>query len=192
MARMTERLTAAFRYAAQLHATQLRKGTPVPYIAHLMAVAAIVLEHGGRENQVIAALLHDAIEDHPRDGATRQEIREQFGPEVLAMVEDCTDADTHPKPPWQDRKERYIARLPGTSREAKLVSLADKVHNARTILNDFIQVGDELWDRFMGAKDGTLWYYRTLADVYTREYPGPLAQELESVVSELERVARGS
>jgi (p)ppGpp synthase/HD superfamily hydrolase len=90
----TEPLMNAFRYAAELHATQLRKGTSVPYIAHLMAVAAIVLEHGGNETQVVAALLHDAIEDQPRGGVTRQEIREQFGPEVLAIVEDCTDADT--------------------------------------------------------------------------------------------------
>jgi (p)ppGpp synthase/HD superfamily hydrolase len=157
-----------------------------------MAVAAIVLEHGGNETQVIAALLHDAIEDQPRGGVTRQEIREQFGPEVLAIVEDCTDADTEPKPPWKGRKERYLARLPLASREAKLVSLADKVHNARTILRDFLQIGDELWKRFKGAKDGTLWYYRTLADTFTREYPGPLAAELEHVVSELERVTRGS
>jgi (p)ppGpp synthase/HD superfamily hydrolase len=189
---VTERLTHAFRYAAELHATQLRKGTPVPYISHLMGVAAIVLEHGGNETQVIAALLHDAIEDQPRGGATRQEIREQFGPEVLAIVEDCTDADTEPKPPWRGRKERYLARLPLASRDAKLVSLADKVHNVRTILRDFTQIGDELWKRFKGAKDGTLWYYRTLADTFTREYPGPLAAELEHVVSELERVTRGS
>ena len=187
----TERLMHAYRYAAELHGSQLRKGTPVPYIAHLMAVAAIVREHGGDETQFVAALLHDAIEDQPRGGVTRQEIREQFGPEVLAIVEDCTDSDTHPKPPWRERKERYLARLPRTARAAKLVSLADKVHNARTILNDFLEVGDDLWKRFKGAKEGTLWYYRTLADTYTREYPGPLAGELVRVVSELERAARG-
>lgn len=188
----TEPFMHAFRYAAELHATQRRKGTSVPYIAHLMAVAAIVLENGGNETQLVAAQLHDAIEDQPRSGVTRQEIREQFGPEVLAIVEDCTDADTEPKPPWRGRKERYIARLAVAPPEAKLVSLADKVHNARAILNDFTQIGDEIWKRFKGGKDGTLWYYRTLADTFTREYPGPLARELESVVSELELVARGS
>jgi (p)ppGpp synthase/HD superfamily hydrolase len=185
----TERVVGAFQYAAELHADQARKGTSIPYISHLMAVAGTVMEHDGDEDQVIAALLHDAIEDHPRNGQTREEIRERFGHRVLDMVEDCTDADTDPKPPWRERKERYLAHLPAASPEAKLISLADKVHNARAILNDFLQIGDEIWKRFKPSKDGTLWYYRSLADTFTREHPGPLAQELERVVSELERGA---
>jgi (p)ppGpp synthase/HD superfamily hydrolase len=185
----TDRLIDAFQYAAELHAEQCRKGTSIPYVSHLMAVAGTVMEHGGDEDQVIGALLHDAIEDHPRNGRTRQEIRERFGDRVLDMVEDCSDADTDPKPPWRERKERYLARLSEASPHAKLISLADKVHNARAILNDFLQIGDEIWKRFNEPMDGQLWYYRSLADTFTREHSGPLARELERVVSELERRA---
>jgi (p)ppGpp synthase/HD superfamily hydrolase len=185
----TDRLIDAFQYAAELHAEQCRKGTSIPYVSHLMAVAGTVMEHGGDEDQVIGALLHDAIEDHPRNGQTRQEIGERFGDRVLELVEHCTDADTHPKPPWRERKERYLARLSEASPHAKLISLADKVHNARAILNDFLQIGDEIWKRFNEPMDGQLWYYRSLADTFTREHSGPLARELERVVSELERRA---
>jgi (p)ppGpp synthase/HD superfamily hydrolase len=185
----TKRLVEAFQYAAELHKDQLRKGTSIPYISHLMAVAGIVLEHGGDEDQVIAALLHDAIEDHPENDLTRKEIQEGFGDRVLALVEDCTDSNTNPKPPWRKRKEDYLKRLLKAPREAKLISLADKVHNARAIVSDFLQIGDEIWKRFKGSKDGTLWYYRSLAEIFTQEHPGPLAEELERVVGEMERMA---
>lgn len=183
------RLTAAFQYAATLHANQMKKGTSIPYLAHLLAVAAIVIEHGGNEDQAIAALLHDAIEDQPQDGRTREEIRERFGAEVLALVEACTDADSHPKPPWRERKERYLAHLDQVSQEGRLVSLADKVHNARAILADHGQIGEAVWSRFNGLKDGTLWYYRALARKFSTLYPGRLADELDRVVTKLERRA---
>jgi (p)ppGpp synthase/HD superfamily hydrolase len=180
------RLVEAFEYAAELHATQHRKGTSIPYISHVLAVAAIVIEHGGDEYQAIAALLHDAIEDHPKDGRTRNEIREHFGDRVLTLVEACTDADTHPKPLWAERKQRYLEHLQEAPPEARLISLADKLHNARAILNDHRQIGDCVWERFTAAKQATLWYYRALADKFSQLDPGPLADELDRVVTELE------
>jgi GTP pyrophosphokinase len=185
-----DRFGAAFRYAMELHGEQLRKGTPVPYISHLMAVAALVIEHGGDEDQAIAALLHDAIEDHPRNGRTRNRIRRRFGARVLALVESCTDADRHPKPPWKERKERYLAHLDHASPDARLISLADKLHNARAILSDHRLVGEAVWRRFKASKRQTLWYYRALVDKFSRLDPGPLARELRRVVTQLERRAR--
>jgi (p)ppGpp synthase/HD superfamily hydrolase len=183
----SDRLVEAFQYAAALHASQRRKGTSIPYISHLMTVAATVIEHGGDEEQAIAALLHDAIEDQPKDGQTRHQIQTRFGDRVLALVEACSDADTHPKPPWRERKERYLAHLQEASPEARLISLADKLHNARAILADHRQIGERVWDRFTATRDQTLWYYRALADAFLKVQPGPLAEELDRVVAELER-----
>jgi GTP pyrophosphokinase len=182
-------LTRAFAYAAALHGEQRRKGTNIPYLSHLLAVAALVLEHGGTETQTVAALLHDAVEDHPRGGTTRREIQEEFGAEVLAIVEACTDADRHPKPPWKERKERYIAHVAEISSPARLVALADKVHNARAILRDFQTLGDALWNRFNASKAEVLWYYGALADIFLRVDGSPLAHELYRVVTELEALA---
>lgn len=184
-----DRLVAAFSYAAELHASQYRKGGSIPYVSHLMAVTAIVMEHDGDEDQAIAALLHDAIEDHPDNGRTRNEIRERFGDRVLALVDACSDADTDHKPPWRERKERYLAHLREAPPDAWLVSLADKLHNARAILADHRRIGDRVWQRFKATKEETLWYYRGLADKFLRLKPGPLAQELDVVVTELERRA---
>ena len=126
----------ALVFASRLHAGQLRKGTPVPYVAHLLAVTATVLEHGGDEDEAIAALLHDAVEDQG-GAATRAKIRRRFGENVAAIVDGCTDADTIPKPPWQQRKEAYLAHLVGeTSPSVRLVSSADKLHNVRSIIAD--------------------------------------------------------
>ena len=172
----SHRLVEAFQYAAELHASQRRKGTSIPYISHLMTVAATVIEHGGDEDQAIAALLHDAIEDQPEDGRTRLQIRKRFGDRVLALVEACTDADTHPKPPWRERKEGYLAHLSEAPPEARLISLADKVHNARAILADHREIGDGVWERFTATKGETLWYYRALADAFLKLQPGPLAR----------------
>src|SRR5688572_11835657 len=127
----TDRLVEAFKYAAELHASQRRKGTSIPYISHLMIVAGMVMERCADEDVAIAALLHDAIEDQPQDGRTRDHIRKRFGARVLELVEACSDADSHPKPPWHERKERYLAHLPQASPQARLISLADKLHNAR-------------------------------------------------------------
>lgn len=177
----------AFTYASTLHAEQKRKGKDVPYISHLMGVAAIVVEQGGTENQAIGALLHDAVEDQD---VTLEEIRERFNDEVAEIVEGCTDADTKPKPPWRERKEKYIAHLSGAGPSVRLVSAADKLYNARNILEDYRIVGESLWDRFTGKKDGTLWYYRTLAKTFREIYPSPLTDELGRVVSELEKLVR--
>ncbi len=175
----------AFTYASDLHATQTRKGKDVPYISHLMGVAAIVLEQGGTENQAIGALLHDAVEDQE---VTVEEIRERFGDEVAVIVEGCTNEESESGPKWQGGKERYIAHLREAGPSVWLVAAADKLYNARNVLEDYRKVGEDLWDRFTGGKDGTLWYYRTLAKTFREIYPSPLTDELGRVVSELEKL----
>jgi (p)ppGpp synthase/HD superfamily hydrolase len=177
------RFEEALTLAARLHATQTKKGTKVPYIA---GVASLVLEDGGDEDQAIAALLHDSIEDQ---GLTEAEIEEQFGPRVREIVVACTDALEYPKPPWRPRKEAYLAHLAEAPPEVLRVSAADKLHNARQILTDYRGLEDALWDRFNGKRDGTLWYYRSLADMLLERLPGPLTQELARVVDEIERLA---
>lgn len=184
---MTKRFQDALAYAAQLHADQLRKGTTIPYLAHLLSVAAIVMEHGGTEDEAIAALLHDAIEDQGGDAA-RKEIRRRFGDSVVAIVDGCTDAEVLPKPPWRQRKEKYIAHLQDAPASVLLVSAADKLHNARAVLGDYRVVGEEVWSRFKGGKDVTLWYYRAMLDALL---VNPLAnrrlvEELGRVVAEME------
>lgn len=185
-----QRFEDALVYAAKLHARQVRKGSGVPYIAHLIGVASIALEYGADEDEAIAALLHDAIED--QGGAeAREEIRNRFGNRVAGIVEGCTDSDVQPKPPWRERKGAYIAHIKDASPSVHLVSCSDKLHNARTILKDFRIHGDALWERFKGGKEGTLWYYRALSDSFRTVYPTPLSEELEWVVAELERLVLG-
>ena len=185
---LTERFDRALAYAAELHRQQLRKGSAVPYVAHLLAVSAIALEHGADEDEAIAALLHDAIED--QGGATtRAEIRARFGARVTAIVDGCTDADSMPKPPWRERKVAYIAHLPHASDSVRLVSASDKLHNARSILRDYRAQGEALWQRFRGGREGTLWYYRELVGVFSDVGPHTLAAELGRVVSTLEQLA---
>lgn len=189
---LTTRFDDALVYARQLHAGQIRKGTTIPYVAHLLGVTAIVLEHGGTEDEAIAALLHDAIEDQGGD-TTRAEIRHRFGDAVVAIVDGCTDAETIPKPPWRERKETYVAHIAEASPLVRLVSAADKLYNARAILADYRSLGDALWDRFNGGREGTLWYYRALVDAFRAVATSPLVEELDRTVSELERlVATGS
>jgi len=185
---LSSRFEEALLFATRLHSTQWRKGTGIPYIAHLLAVTSIVLENGGNEDEAIAALLHDAIEDQGGD-ATREEIRRRFGNDVVAIVDGCTDADVIPKPPWRARKESYIAHLRQAPPPVRLVSSADKLHNARALLADYRQLGDELWLRFQGGKGGTLWYYRAVVDVLSEGGSNPLIEELERVVAELEHLA---
>jgi (p)ppGpp synthase/HD superfamily hydrolase len=185
-----ERFEDALIYAAKLHSRQIRKGSEVPYIAHLIGVASIALEYGADEDEAIAALLHDAIED--QGGAqAREEIRKRFGERVVGIVEGCTDADVKPKPPWRQRKEAYIAHVKDASPSVHLVSCSDKLHNARSILKDYRMHGDDLWERFKGGKEGTLWYYRSLANSFRAVFPSPLSEELERVVSEIERSVSG-
>jgi (p)ppGpp synthase/HD superfamily hydrolase len=187
---LTERFDDALSYASRLHRAQRRKGTDIPYVSHLMAVAALVLEHGGSEDQAIAALLHDAAEDQG-GAATLEDIRRRFGDAVADIVADCTDAWSEPKPPWRARKEAYISGLPNKPAVSLLVSLADKTHNARAILNDYRQIGDTLWSRFTGGKDGTLWYYQSLAAVFTDAYPCSLSMELAATVEAFSQGERG-
>jgi (p)ppGpp synthase/HD superfamily hydrolase len=188
---LSERFQQALVYAAELHREQMRKGSSTPYVAHLLGVASLALEYGANEDEAIAALLHDAIEDQGGD-ATRQEIRRRFGDVVTAIVDGCTDAEVTPKPPWRARKEAYIAHIAeGPSPSVRLVSSADKLHNARSILSDFRTLGDAVWSRFKGGRDGTLWYYRALVDAYRAGGGTPILAELERTVVELERVAGG-
>lgn len=183
-----KRFEEAFCYAAALHSTQKRKGSDVPYIAHLMAVCSLVLEQGGDEDQAIAALLHDAVEDQGGQ-PTLQEVRRRFGERVARLVEACTDADTVPKPPWRPRKEQYLRHLQSVPSDVLPVVLADKIHNARAILRDYRQFGDEVWKRFKGGKDGTLWYYRALAATLAKMDSGWAARELSRITSELDHNA---
>jgi GTP pyrophosphokinase len=182
---LSQRFIDALTFATTLHANQIRKGSGVPYISHLLGVTSIALEHGANEDEAIAALLHDAIEDQG-GVATREEIRRRFGDTVTEIVNGCTDADTTPKPPWQQRKEAYIAHIPTASTSVRLVSAADKLHNARSILTDYYIVGEAVWKRFQGGKEGTLWYYRSLIVAFRQAGSSPLIDELERVVSELE------
>lgn len=183
------RFREALGFAARLHEGQLRKGTPVPYVAHLMAVAGLALEHGADEDTAIAALLHDAVEDQGGP-ATREKIRQMFGERVASIVDGCTDTDETPKPPWRARKEQYLAHLRTAPPEVRLVSASDKLHNARCILDDCRRQGESSWSRFKGGRDGTLWYYRSLVETF-RETGSPLLEELDRVVTELERLCAG-
>ena len=185
------RFEEALLYATRKHASQVRKGTPIPYIAHLMAVAAIVLEDGGDEDQAIAALLHDAVEDQGGK-PTLDEIRTKFGERVAGIVEGCTDADTIPKPPWRNRKESYIRHLHSAPPEVLRVSLADKIHNVRAVLRDYRAVGENLWKRFQGGKEGTLWYYRALADTFGEIRRGSATEEFARTVAELEHAVESN
>jgi GTP pyrophosphokinase len=187
--RLSDRLAAALELAVELHRDQARKGTRIPYVAHLLGVAAIVLAHGGDEDEAIAALLHDAVED--QGGApTLATIEARFGQDVAEIVAACSDTDVVPKPPWRRRKEDYLHHLPSASDSARLVSAADKLDNARAILSDYRRHGEALWLRFQGGREGTLWYYRALADTFLAVGPATLAAELDRVVQELEAAVR--
>jgi (p)ppGpp synthase/HD superfamily hydrolase len=184
---LTERFTEAMKFAAQLHANQTRKGSGVPYIAHLLGVASIALEYGANEDEAIAALLHDAIED--QGGAlTRKEIYRRFGKAITEIIDGCTEDYAEPKPPWRQRKESYIARIPTAPPSVRLVSAADKLHNARSLLKDYRLLGDALWPRFKGGKEGSLWYYRSLIVAFRQAESTPLVDELDRVVSSLEKL----
>lgn len=186
----------ALTYAGELHGRQRRKGSGIPFLAHLLGVASLVLEDGGDEEEGIAALLHDAVEDHPRGGATEREILERFGPRVHRIVMGCTEPDPHAleqgqRGPWEDRKIRYIAQLqqavdPGLLR----VAAADKLYNARSIINDMRHVGEEVWKRFSVPKEKTLWYYRTVTDALGQAAPitdSRLVRELAGIVAAMEQ-----
>lgn len=186
---LSSRFDRALQLASELHRRQRRKGSPTPYIAHLLAVCAIVLENGGDEDQAIAALLHDAVED--QGGLpTLDRIREEFGESVAGIVKECSDNEGRPDKPWRERKEAYIEHLEHLGLSARLVSLADKIHNARSILTDYRREGECLWSRFNGKREGTLWYYQGLRDKILSVEQSDLAREFQLVVDELLRVTK--
>ncbi len=185
---LTDRFDAALAYASRLHRPQFRKGSGVPYVSHLVAVAAIALENGADEDEAIAALLHDAVED--QGGlAQLEEIRQRFGDDVAQIVADCTDAHEEPKPEWRPRKEAYIASLAHKSARSLAVSLADNTHNASAINADLRAVGAAVWERFTGGRDGPLWYYRALAEAFRTHAPGIAAERFAREVDEMEELA---
>jgi (p)ppGpp synthase/HD superfamily hydrolase len=176
--------------ATRIHADQPRKGTDIPYLSHLLGTCAIALDYGANEDEAIAALLHDAIEDGKPTEAARKTVW-NFGDEVGRIVEGCTDSDTDPKPPWLERKRAYLASLAGEDRSVLLVSASDKLHNARSIVRDLRAIGDELWERFNAPKEQTLWYYRSLVTAYrgNPEHTPALIDELDRTVTEMEALA---
>jgi GTP pyrophosphokinase len=184
------RFLRAFVFAAEKHKGQTRKASSIPYIAHLMGVASLVLEAGGDEDLAIAALLHDVVEDCG-GAAMLKEVRRRFGGRVAKIVDGCTDAYTDPKPPWRERKEKYIARLRNEDKDTRLVSAADKLNNLRSIVSDYRAVGESVWSRFKGEREGTLWYYRSLRDEFLRDRPNRITRDLALAVSELESLAAG-
>jgi (p)ppGpp synthase/HD superfamily hydrolase len=188
ISKLTDRFDDAFVYAHRIHRNQRRKRTERPYISHLMGVASLVLQYGGDEEQAIAALLHDAVEDC--GGAPRlKEIREKFGERVARIVNGCTDSDQMQKPPWRERKQRYVDHVRKEAPDVLLVSAADKLYNVREILMDLREHGLVVWDRFSGGREGSLWYYRALVEAFRGRTAHALVDELERAVSELERLS---
>ncbi len=195
---LTERFEEALVYAARLHKDQLRKASPIPYVSHLLAVASIVLEHGGDEDEAIAALLHDAIEDVPRDGRTAHEIGERFGPDVLAIVRHCTKAEIDEHGPADEVRERrrrqaadYVAHLATAEAPVKLVAAADKLHNARSIVADLRAHGDAVWRRFNKSREEAIGYYADLAVALRGgdHRSEPLVDELSRTVNTIRELA---
>jgi len=183
------RFRRAFLFAADLHSGQTRKASTTPYIAHLMGVASLVLEFGGTEDLAIAALLHDVVEDCGGLPMLK-EVRRRFGPRVAKIVDGCTDSYTEPKLPWRERKETYIRHLRKADAETRFVSAADKLNNVRSILSDYREVGESIWARFSGGREGTLWYYRSLLKEFLRHKSSRLIGELALAIRELEACAR--
>jgi len=184
----TKRFEKALSLATQLHAEQTRKNSTVPYLAHLLSVTSLVMEDGGDENEAIAALLHDAVED--QGGLLiLEEIRAIFGENVANIVLGCTDAVRKPKPPWRARKEEYLRHLREAPEAVLRVSLADKIHNARSILSDLRYGGDDIWQSFNGGKEGTLWYYHSLAEIFQIRSDSPMSHELMLITDELDKIA---
>jgi len=186
---LSDRFEQALVYAARLHGNQVRKGSGIPYVSHLMAVSGLTLEYGGGEDEAIAALLHDAVEDQGGE-ATRAEILLRFGPHVTAIVDGCTDTDEVPKPPWRVRKEAYIARVRPEPRSVRLVSACDKLHNARSLVKEYHVHGESLWSRFKGGREGTLWYYSAVRDALGTDGIAEVIGELDRVIAELHSLSR--
>lgn len=176
------RFAEALAYASACHEGQARKGNHAPYVTHVLAVASLVGEFGGDEDQAIAALLHDTMED---SGATAAEIEARFGARVARFVEACTDTTEHPKPPWRPRKEAHLAKLAEMPGDVKLVVAADKLHNAQSIARDLrrASVGEAVWSRFSAAREDVLWYYRAMIDALATGWEHEILDELRAEVA---------
>lgn len=183
----SERVDDALSLACDSFRSIRRKGSGVPYLSHLLAVAALVAEHGGDEDQIIAALLHDVLEDIRHIEESDLEVR--FGPRVSGFVVALSDTTVFPKPPWLERKQAYLAKLRSESPELKLISSADKLHNATSILRDHGIVGEEIWDRFTASREQNLWYYREVLTALSEGYAHPILGELRRVVLQLHHAA---
>lgn len=192
MNRLSERFERALTYAAQLHANQVRKDSRTPYIAHLLAVAGLVMEYGGSEDEAIAALLHDALEDQPNQGLTSREIETQFGSQVLAIIQACSDTQSHPKPPWRTRKDGFLKQLAGAPPSACLVIAADKLHNTRILVREYREHGEAVWQRFKGGREGTLWFNRSIHSLLKERgcLADSLLSELDEAITALETLVR--
>ena len=190
--KLGKKFNKAVKMATKLHGKQTRKGSDISYMGHLLGVTAIVIDDGGSEEEIIAALLHDGPED-AGGKKTLKKIEEEFGTEVAQIVAALSDTFEKEKPEWRARKEQYFEHLRGLpdtdlTRKILRVSLADKLHNARSIAIDRITVGEEVWDRFNGKKAGSLWYYEELAGIYAQRLPrSPLVREYRMAVDRLSR-----
>ena len=190
--KLSPKFEKALVYATRIHGAQLRKKTGIPYIAHILGVTAIAMEYGGNETEAIGALLHDAVEDCGGKKRLR-DIERKFGKAVAKIVDGCTDTYETPKPPWRERKEAYIAHLKDSDASTRLVSDSDKLHNTRALLAELRRHGEEVFDRFAGKKDGTLWYYRALVNAFGQHGDHTdLIDELDRVVTEIEKLTFGS
>jgi (p)ppGpp synthase/HD superfamily hydrolase len=185
------RLDDALLFTAQAFRGKIRKGTKVPYLTHLLAVAALVGEGKGDEDLIIAALLHDWLEDIP--GAEMSALAQRFGPRVAQLVEACSDCQGHPKPPWKERKDKYLAHLRTAASEVKLISAADKLHNCRSIVTDLQTIGPDIFNRFNAGKSGTLWYYQQVVVALKHDgWHHWLLDRLEAEVAEMLRLSEAA
>jgi len=189
---LSPRFDRALQFAVEAHRKQFRKGSGVPYVAHLLGVSSLVLEEGGGEDLAIAALLHDVVEDQGGEPMLRR-VRREFGDAVADVVLACSDTVEAPKPPWRERKEAYLARLQHEPPSVLLVSLADKLYNVRAIRRDYLEVGEKLWARFAADGRAQLWYYGSLSETFSRLLPtSPMTRELHDVVAEVNRLSAGA
>ncbi|MFN2143896.1 MAG: HD domain-containing protein [Anaerolineales bacterium] len=188
---LTEKFEQALLFAIHIHAGQTRKGSQTPYFAHILGVASLVLEDGGTETEAIAALLHDAAEDGAGQD-TLDEIQAQFGAEITEIVLDCSDTLEKPKPPWKERKQAHIEHLKTSRPESVHVKLADKVHNANNLLRSLHEHGPAIWDDFKGGRDGTLWYFKGMYEVFSLTRSGYLMDEFARLIAEIENFPVGT
>ena len=179
----SNRVDEALALVAEAFRRKPRKSTRIPYLTHLLQAAVWVAEHDGNEDQFIAALLHDYLEDIPE--ADVEELRRRFGDRVTELVEAMSDSTGHPKQPWEKRKRVHLAKLRQQSAEVKLVAVCDKLHNGKSILRDLRNQGDVVWDRFNSSREQNLWYYGALIEALGHGWSHPLLDELREVVAQL-------